>query len=137
MRTYNTVLGGLMQAVSGDFVACGCEEQPRIIARYATLWTFIDEGSAQLDGKPGQTEPVDQAASGNYLSDDVPRYDEQVLATGRGATDGYPYFIEMSDGRTEGGRLERPVLLSRISTMVADDYTIYWGDEALAKQAGA
>jgi hypothetical protein len=136
MRTYNQALGGLMQAVSGDRVACGCKERPRIIARYATCFSFIEEGYAKRSDELAGVAPVDRAAPWSHSTNDARDYDEQVRATGQGATDGYPYFIETTDGRTESGRLDRRALLSRISTIAVEEYTIYWGDEALAKQAG-
>ncbi len=63
-------------------------------------------------------------------------FDEQVRATERGASEGYPYFIETSDGQTFSGRLDESGHLPRVYTYSADDYTVYWGDEALAKQDG-
>jgi len=61
-------------------------------------------------------------------------YDEQIRATGKGTTVGYPYFIETADGRTQSGRLDSSALLPRITTDAADKYTVYWGDEALAHE---
>lgn len=64
----------------------------------------------------------------------VRKYDEQVRAIGQGAMEGYPYFIETADGYTEAGRLDTSALLSRITTETFGEYTVYWGDEALAHE---
>jgi hypothetical protein len=136
MRTLNRVLGGLKQAVSGDRVACGCEEHPRIIAQYARCWRFVDKGSGDPGYESQRLAPGNQTTSATHATNDLHDHDEQVRAIGAGASDGYPWFIEMADGRTLAGRLDARALLSRISTEVAGDYVIYWGDEALAKQVG-
>ncbi len=65
-------------------------------------------------------------------------FDEQVRAVGKGATDGYAYYIETADGRVYSGRLVDGGRLPRIETGAnADEYSVYWGDEALARQNGA
>jgi hypothetical protein len=62
-------------------------------------------------------------------------FDEQVRGAVSGTlSDGYPYF-EAPDGRVFFGRLDRSGHLPRISTDTADTYTIYWGDEALEREA--
>ncbi|WP_244438794.1 hypothetical protein [Paraburkholderia dilworthii] len=61
-------------------------------------------------------------------------YDEQVTAIGRGSFEGYPYLIETADGQAFSGRLDRSARLPRVHTHAASDYTVYWGDEALARQ---
>jgi uncharacterized Zn-binding protein involved in type VI secretion len=50
---------------------------------------------------------------------------------------GVPYFIETKDGRTFPGRTGTDGLLPRIDTYGEDEYTVYWGDEALSKMEGA
>jgi uncharacterized protein (DUF2345 family) len=65
-------------------------------------------------------------------------FDEQVRAAAPSvALDGYPYFIEIADGRTFGGRVDASGKLPRIVTDEADEYTVHWGDEALAREEGA
>jgi hypothetical protein len=128
MRICNSAIGGKRQAVSGDLIACDCETQPTIIARYATWWTFSDDAA---------TDPsVERTATGGQLRNRAHDHDEQIRAIGTGSSPGYPYFIETADGRTESGRLDSQAFLSRISTIAAEDYTIYWGDEALDKRLG-
>jgi hypothetical protein len=48
--------------------------------------------------------------------------------------EGYPYFMEMADGRTSVGRVDASGKLPRIVTEEASEYTVYWGDQALARQ---
>jgi hypothetical protein len=48
MRPTNQALGGLKQAISGDYVACGCHENPRVVARYAPGLRFIDKQTPAL-----------------------------------------------------------------------------------------
>jgi uncharacterized protein (DUF2345 family) len=67
----------------------------------------------------------------------VATYDEQVRAAApRVELDGYPYFIETTDGRTHAGRIDASGHLPRMYTDSSDDYTVYWGDEALSIQNG-
>lgn len=47
--------------------------------------------------------------------------------------EGMPYYIETMDGRTFSGRVEADGLLPRINTYGEDEYTVYWGDDALEK----
>jgi hypothetical protein len=47
--------------------------------------------------------------------------------------EGMPYFVETMDGRTFSGRIGPDGLLPRIDTHGEDEYTVVWGDEALAR----
>ena len=47
--------------------------------------------------------------------------------------DGVPYYVETQDGRMFLGRAAADGLLPRIDTLGEDEYTLYWGDEALTK----
>jgi len=60
------------------------------------------------------------------------RYDEQVLLQHRRA-EGLPYRIETMDGRVFSGRIGPDGLLPRVDTFGEDEYTVLWGDDALAK----
>lgn len=65
------------------------------------------------------------------------RYDERPQLAAP-PIDGVPYYIETLDGRTFSGRAGADGLLPRIDTHGEDEYTVYWGDEALTKvEAGA
>jgi hypothetical protein len=118
-------------AADGDIVLCNCATPPRIVATLA--------GNSWCDDL-AETKSV--AASSRTVSDVVSSavvsgYDEQVRIVGRSAFEGYPYLVETSDGRTVSGRLANDGKLPRIYTDTAGDYSVYWGDEALAKQDGA
>lgn len=60
------------------------------------------------------------------------RYDEQPQLASA-PVEGLPYFIETLDGRTFSGRAGPDGLLPRIETYGEDEYTVLWGDEALAR----
>lgn len=47
-----------------------------------------------------------------------------------------PYFIETKDGRKFSGRATADGTLPRIETYDAEEYAVYWGDDALAKMEG-
>ena len=48
---------------------------------------------------------------------------------------GYPYYIETADGRVHSGVLDANGELPRVHTGDGSgDYTVYWGDEAIAKK---
>lgn len=49
---------------------------------------------------------------------------------------GYPYYIETTSGDVYSGRIDSLGMFPRIPTDGSDQYTVYWGDEALAKQQG-
>lgn len=123
-RMLDIVSGGRRQAVGGDEVVCRCERPPHIVATYGRRWRIPNVGCHE------------SAGSGVAPSGAPSIYDEQVRCAGHGATNGYPYFIETEDGRTFPGRLENGVRLPRIQTDVASDYSVLWGDEALARHEG-
>lgn len=47
-----------------------------------------------------------------------------------------PYYVETMDGRTFSGCAGLDGVLPRIDTYGEDEYTVYWGDDALAKMEG-
>lgn len=59
-------------------------------------------------------------------------YDEQTRLQAARAT-GLPYFVQTKDGRTFSGRVGADGLLPRVETYGEDEYTVLWGDEALAR----
>lgn len=90
----------------------------------------------------GMSAPVVawQADGRNWVpaTEDVPLYDEQALLHGPVdvAFAGLPYFVETSNGRTLSGRADSQGLLPRIETVGSEEYTVFWGDEALARMSG-
>jgi hypothetical protein len=116
-------------ALDGDIVLCRCAIPPRIHAVLAGEKWYDD--LAESKGMVTSS----RAVGGGVASVVQGAFDEQVRAMGRGASDGYPYYIETADGRIYSGRLGDDGLLPRIGTGAsADEYSVYWGDEALAKQ---
>lgn len=114
-------------AADGDIVRCRCSIPPRIVA--------VLSGNSWCDDE-ARTEDV--VLSGMNREDNVATiaagvYDECVRAIGNGASPDYPYVIETSDGRVHSGRLDGTGYLPRIQTSNEDTYTVYWGDEALAR----
>jgi hypothetical protein len=124
---------GKQWALSGDINICGCNPPPLfypIRERNMTM-SFTAEEVARLMGKgtPG---------SSSATASSVAIYDEQVRAVwARASLEGYPYYIETASGDVYSGRIDSRGLLPRIATDGEDQYTVYWGDEALAKQADA
>ncbi|UXU91974.1 PAAR domain-containing protein [Burkholderia sp. S-53] len=117
-------------ALDDDVVLCGCSTPPRIVALLAgEAWCS--------DGLKGLGEVVSsRTTTGGVASIRKGAFDERVRAT-KEATEGLPYYIETADGRVHFGRLDARGTLPRIHTGdEANDYIVYWGDDALAKQHG-
>lgn len=117
---------GKQEALDGDICICKCTPSPVMLASQDSDWhSFTTEEWAAMDGGTSGT-----SMTGEYRG----AYDEQIRARGNGATPGYPYFIETSDGRTRSGRLDGTALMPRIDTDIAASYTVHWGDDALAHE---
>lgn len=118
-------------AADRDIVLCKCSTPPRIVATLA--------GDSWCDDMAEATGAVvsGKAVGGGVGSVVMGAYDEQVPAVGHGASEDYPYFIETADGRTFSGRLENSGHLPRVYADMANDYHVYWGDDALARQEGS
>lgn len=123
-------------AVHDDVIICDCPTPPRIFAKLAGEAWYDD--MAEPPGKIG----VRTTASGGtslvgleVLAADHARFDEQIRATTSSVgLDGYPYFIEMADGRILSGRLEPGGTLPRMTTGEnPDEYMVYWGEDALER----
>jgi uncharacterized Zn-binding protein involved in type VI secretion len=121
---------GRKVVVEGDLVMCPCGENR--VLRGSNPGIFLHSDSDTSDTtKSGSAHVADSLSSATA-------FDEQVRAAVRlGTAEGYPYFIETADGKTYSGRMSGDGLLPRIETDSSDDYTVYWGDEALARQNGA
>ncbi|MFM0243147.1 PAAR domain-containing protein [Paraburkholderia phytofirmans] len=115
-------------AADRDIVLCKCPSPPHILATLSGE-SWCDDMAESL-GEVASSPTV----SGGVASVAIGAYDEQIRATGRGASAGYPYFIETAHGRTFSGRLDHGGHLPRVHSDAADDYTVHWGDAALAKQ---
>jgi hypothetical protein len=116
MRLFDQTLGGLKQAVSGDYVACGCREHPRVVARYATCWTLAD------------SEPVASALPRRTAQQDA-QWDEQFVlldATGRALADTY-YTIRYPSGDLVHGVTDIQGRTSRHETKGAAKLSLFIG----------
>ncbi len=119
---------GKEEALSGDVCACGCNPPPVFFASRPYTMTMTAEDAAQWHKAHARN------SAGFPTSPVTVRYDEQIRArSGAALVAGYPYFVEISDGRTFAGRLDESGKLPRVYTENADEYSVYWGDEALAK----
>jgi len=113
-----------------DIVFCGCSKPPKVVAQLA--------GESWCDDMiEGHGEVVSGlTATGGVASVKKGAFDESVKAIVDGP-EGYPYYIETSDGRVHSGQLDASGILPRIHTGDSpDDYVVYWGDEAIAKKHG-
>ncbi|CAB3971078.1 hypothetical protein BCO9919_04617 [Burkholderia cenocepacia] len=117
-------------AADGDVVLCRCATPPHIVA--------VLSGNSWCDDE-AETEGVVSSGSNpqrNTAAIAAGVYDECVRAVGNGAVPDYPYIIETSDGRVHSGRLDATGYLPRVHTSHEGTYTVYWGDEALARLSG-
>lgn len=121
-------------ALDGDIVLCRCPRPPRIIAALSgESWCDDDlSGSGQHSHSGFAAAGV--AAAGTVAPTLADAYDEQVKVTAD-APEGYPYYVETTEGRVFQGQLDASGMLPRIHTgHNPNDYTVYWGDDAIAKQ---
>jgi hypothetical protein len=126
-------------AVHDDVVVCSCPEYPRIFAMLAGEAWYDD--MAETLGSVGTRETRNSGAPLSSLAEstaDYAQFDEQIRASASSVRlEGYPYLIEMTDGRVYSGRVEAGGALPRMMTGEnADEYTVYWGDDALEKSNG-
>ncbi|CAB3804686.1 hypothetical protein LMG28614_06057 [Paraburkholderia ultramafica] len=117
-------------AIDRDIVLCKCPSPPQIVATLAGE-SWCDDMAESMG-----TVASSKTIGGGVASVVIGSYDERVRAIGRGATEGYPYFIETADGGTFSGRLDNDGHLPRLYTDAAADYHVYWGDDALARGKG-
>jgi hypothetical protein len=110
------------EAVGGDVVICKCERHPCVIACYGRSVTYVDE-------------TCDSTVDPYPVPESSGTYDQQVAASApHVSVHGYPYLIEMMDGKTTCGRVDTSGCLPRIYTADNDVYSIHWGEEALSHQ---
>ena len=124
-----TLLDGRPIALQGHMTSCGA-------ALISTLSEVVvsrgGAGNQSRSSAVGHVAP-DGASTVRQLSDINP-FDERVHLIGESHI-GLPYFIKMADGRMFSGRVGADGLLPRVVTRYEDDYEIFWGDEALARQS--
>jgi uncharacterized Zn-binding protein involved in type VI secretion len=106
---------GREMALEGDLCICLCNPPPRLVGSQTHS---VTEGRAD--------SPYRQP----YLYDEQPRLIAPPI-------EGVPYYVETMDGRTFSGRVLDDGLLPRIDTHGEGEYSVYWGDEALARMEGS
>lgn len=116
-------LNGREFALSDDLCICNCSPAPKLIAEQTVKFQLLALVPDELVHSASVT-PARPLAS--------PGYDEQPRLVAP-PIEGMPYFIVTAEGRTFSGRAGPGGLLPRIETQGEDDYTVLWGDEALAK----
>jgi uncharacterized protein (DUF2345 family) len=121
---------GRAVVLDGDSVLCPCGKNRVIVGSNPGI--FVEAGGGSSVARKAPTDPALASCCGS-----ASKFDEQVRATVSGiALEGYPYFIETPDGRTFSGQTDRNGRLPRIVTNGAHEFTVHWGDAALAKQDG-
>jgi uncharacterized Zn-binding protein involved in type VI secretion len=112
--------------IEGDLVLCPCGQNRVMASPNPGCFYWTDESVAGVNSGA-------DAAIASSVVDAI--YDEQVRVAAAGMTlEGYPYLIETPDGQMRVGRLDADGQLPRIDTGESrGDYTVYWGDEALAR----
>jgi len=124
---FSTLTNGRSQVIHGMKTSGGCP--------FLSTLNDID-GVGNESGAATPTEFFKNAA-GEWAGVQEPQqsnapYDEQTKLMAP-PIEGLPYFIETMDGRKFSGRVGAVGLLPRIDTYGEDEYTVLWGDEALAK----
>ncbi|MDQ7979808.1 PAAR domain-containing protein [Paraburkholderia sp. SARCC-3016] len=126
-------MGSCEAALDRDIVFCKCESPPQIIAVLAGDSTVDDE--AEKYAATAHSTGMNRSEAGNANTQSSTSYDEQVAARGSYvALRGYPYLIEMANGKSVCGRIDSGGRLPRVQTDSADTYSIHWGDEALSHE---
>jgi uncharacterized Zn-binding protein involved in type VI secretion len=120
---------GKQYALSDDLCICKCNPPPKLVTDQTFKFQTMALASAESDEEAAARAARAKPAAAPALS---ATYDERtrLIAT---PIEGVPYYIETMDGRTFSGRTGADGLLPRIDTHGENEYTVYWGDEALAK----
>jgi uncharacterized Zn-binding protein involved in type VI secretion len=126
----STLSNGRCQVTHGQITSGGCPLQ-------STLNDIDGVGNESGEGI-GEKHflNADGAWAGvKPLEPDEAPYDEQTRLIAVTIED-VPYFIQTMDGRTFSGKVGADGMLPRIDTYGEDEYTVYWGDDALVKMDG-
>lgn len=123
-------IGGKPVALEGHKVSCGAvliSTMPQVERSY--------EGNGAVIAGSVATGLAKNSFRASTQNDAREQYDEQVHLLSP-LIDGVPFFIQKPDGSTVSGRTGQNGLLDRIPSQELSEYTVYWGDEALAKTHG-
>ncbi|AMO96771.1 hypothetical protein CFter6_4165 [Collimonas fungivorans] len=96
-----------------------------------------DDGAAPHVAASPAAEAINPTVSSSAVSESkIASFDEMPHAKvgGQGLAE-HPYYVETEDGRTFSGVTDSEGKIPRISTASESQYKVYWGDDALAKQA--
>lgn len=119
------VIDGKAVAFHGCKTACGAT-----LISSQMLTTVAAGGEAGVRGDEAIRASL-RTASDPLLADLPVGFDEQAQLPAH--AEGLPYRIETSDGRVMKGAVGVDGKLPRVGTLSADEYSVYWGDEALAR----
>jgi uncharacterized Zn-binding protein involved in type VI secretion len=130
----NWTIDDIPVALEGHKISCGAV----LISSSPNNGREDSGGAAASFAQATNSAIANNAASTSTSTNNSEVFDEQVhLNTiDQPALAGLPFYVENSDGRQYSGRADAQGLLPRISTEGAEQYTVYWGDEALAKMHG-
>ncbi|MGN7102204.1 PAAR domain-containing protein [Ralstonia holmesii] len=123
------------QALEGDICICKCQPPPIMIASQNDSFQSFEHHELAALGFGESSNPLRTALSATRHFNACSSYDEQTHLVSPGV-EGIPYYIETADGRAFSGCVPANGLLPRIDTQGDEPYTVLWGDEALAMQAG-
>lgn len=131
-------------AVAGMKTSCGAT----LIASQFTVTVEWSRGVRSASSKvsaggavPAPVEfvgmlPLRVGSVGTTAQETVGQYDEQPQLSAN-LIDGVPYLIVTKDGRKFSGSATPQGTLPRIETYDEEEYTVYWGDIALAEIEGS
>lgn len=105
--------------MAGDLSTCGAQ--------------FLPQQSLVVRSSGGTSNVSSIKEQSSALSNEAV-FDEQIIAE-FGFSEGMPYFIETSNGKTYEGTIGSDGKLPRVETEVEETYQLYLGDEALIKGA--
>jgi uncharacterized Zn-binding protein involved in type VI secretion len=118
-------------ALEGHKCSCGCS----LISTLSTFVRSYEGGGAGIAGAAGGLASALASSAGKRNDTQLSKYDEQPQLAAP-PIEGVPYYVKTMDGRTFSGKIGTDGLLPRINTSGEDEYTVYWGDDALAKMEG-
>lgn len=125
-------INGRHVALEGHLTSCGAS----LISTLSNV-TVEHAGSAADSSASARSSNAASATTSsmavNAFAGTCDKYDEQPQLVAPPIA-GIPYFIETADGRIFSGRVGADGLLPRIGTTSEAEYTVLWGDEALARQ---
>lgn len=119
-------IDGKEAALSDDLCICNCCPSPKLVSDQETDFQLVNVDVEEF-------ERQDRSAASSSAAPTI--YDEQSQLVAS-PIEGVHYFIEAPDGRTLSGRAGPGGLLPRVQTEGEKEYTVLWGDEALARMMG-